>query len=400
MKILKITSSGFREGGVENLIAQLVPILNQRGHNVKVLASNTRPDKPHFNDYSYKKPPGGLGKVFYSFNFNSYKTLKKILVDFQPDVVHIHTVGHASPSILFALKNYPTVLTIHGPEGYTKNLILYCLPATDFNYGEYDINSLRLTGKLRYFYYRYINYYIYRLGLRNIDTFITHSHYMNSLMNQEGLKSEYIPNGISLFDYKPLRKDAINNIIMYAGRLEKYKGVDYLISAMPEIILRFPDMKLYIAGEGFCKNEFEALSAKLKLENNIFFLGQLDRRQIQKFYETASAVVVPSTWPEAFGLIGIEALSVGRPVVATDVGGISDWLVDGQNGFLVPPKDSGALARAIIKLFSNQDVFLDMMENGRKKAEEFGLNKHAENLEKIYSRLIKSKTHVKNIQRF
>jgi glycosyltransferase involved in cell wall biosynthesis len=314
-----------------------------------------------------------------------------VLKEFHPDVVHIHTIGHASPSILFALNNYPTVLTIHGPEGYTKSLIMYCLPVTDFKDGEYDINNLRLVGKLRYFYYRYINYYIYRLGLRNVDAFITLSNYMKSLMDQEGLESKYIPNGITLFDYKPLEEGFIPNILMYAGRIEKYKGLDYLIRAMPLIIARFPGMKLYIAGEGSCKKELEELCEKLQLQGSVTFFGHVDRNGIQKLYESSSVVVVPSTWPEAFGLIGVEAMSVGRPVVAADVGGISDWLIDGQNGFLVPPKDSRALAYAIIKIFSDQDLYLEMMKNGRKKAEEFDLKKHADNLEKIYLDLISSR---------
>lgn len=390
MKILRIINSGFQEGGAENGIVLLQPILEKKGHIIRTLASDSRPDLPHFNSYSFKSiVPYGVKKYFYyTFNPNSYLTLKMILKEFKPDVVNLHTMAQVSPSVLFLLKKYPTVLTIHGPEAFTKSLLPWYLPISDFKNGEYNINDLRFIGKMRYFYFRYIIGLIYRFGLRNVDIFITMSKYMQNLMFQDGLQTTYIPNGTTLLEYKPFKKEEITNTLVYAGRLEKFKGVDYLIEAMPEIISEFPDTQLFIAGDGGKKNDLEILTNKLNLGSNVKFLGHLNRNELEKLYQRSAIVIMPSTWPEAFGKIGIEAMSVGRPIVASDVGGISDWLIDGQTGFMIPPKDSKAIAEAVIKLLSNHNLLTEMSKKARAKSEEFDLNKHADEIERIYLRLI------------
>ncbi len=392
MKILRIGSSGYEQGGIENGMVLMQPIFEKRGHIIKILTSDDRPDLPHFNDYTYKKPSIGIGKIFYSFNPYAYKKLKKVLKEFNPDIVHVHTLGHGSISLLFPLRNYPTVFTIHGPEIFSKSLVAWCLPDSDFKNKGHQINDLNFVGKLRYFYFYYVNSPLYWFGLRNVDVFVTLIHYMQNLIAQEGIQSKYVPNGTVLFEYKPLKKLEITNTLLYAGRLEEFKGVDYLISALSTVIEKFPNTRLVIAGDGSSRKHLETLTKKLRLQDNVVFLGHVNRTELERLYQKASIVVVPSIWPEAFGKIGIEAMSVGRPVVATDVGGISDWLIDGQNGFLVPPADSDILAKSVIKIFSDPEMFLKMAEVARKKAEEFDLNRHVERMEKIYLDLIKPDT--------
>lgn len=388
MKILRIVCLGYKAGGIENGIALMQPLFEERGHIVKIFASETRPDLPHFNHYSYKIPPGGIGKIFYSFNPYSYITLKNVLKEFQPDIVDINGLGHASPSILFLLKKYPTVFTIHGSEGFTKSRLMWCFPVSDFKHREYNLDDLNFIGKLRYVYHQYVNRPLYWFGFRNVDIFITLSHYMHRLMEGDGIHNKYVPNGTILLDYKPLQKKNITNTLVYAGRLKKIKGVDYLLKALPVIIKKFPDVKLFIAGDGEERSNLERLTDDLNISNNVTFLGHIERKQLEKIYQCASVIVIPSVVPETFGLVGIEAMSVGRPVIASDVGGISDWLIHGQTGFLVPQKDSIVIAEAVTKIFSDHNMLLRMMRAARKKAEEFDLNKHIDQMENIYINLI------------
>lgn len=387
MKILRIVSSGFEEGGVENGIVLLQSEFEKRGHTVKILASNVRPDLPHFNHYTYPAPTGLFSKLFHTFNVSAYLTLKKVLKEFGPDVVHVHTIGHASPSILFALRTYPTVATIHGPEGYTKSLLVWCLPASDFKHGVHDLHDLRFAGKLRYFYYRYINLPLYRIGLRNVDVFVTQSRYMQKLMASEGIHSTYVPNGTALFKYRPLVQAVANHTVVYAGRLETYKGVEYALRAIHRSIARFPDARLLVAGEGSERTSLEALAAQLRIKDAVSFLGHIPRSRLEELYRSASLVIMPSIWPEAFGKVGIEAMSVGRPIIASDVGGVSDWLVSGENGLLVPPKDTIALSDAILTLFSDPELHSRMSLQARKKAEVFDLKSHATRMEQLYDHL-------------
>ena len=114
MKILRITDLGYETGGVENGIVLLQPLFEERGHTVKTLASAARPEFPHFNEFSYRVLPDNLlGRIFYTLNPYAYSAVKKALKEFKPDVVHIHTIGQASPSVFFPLRNYPVVLTVH-----------------------------------------------------------------------------------------------------------------------------------------------------------------------------------------------------------------------------------------------------------------------------------------------
>jgi glycosyltransferase involved in cell wall biosynthesis len=379
MKILEVTSLGYIDGGIETGIVLTKRISEEHGNIVKILASDLRQDLPHFNDYTYRRPSGFIGKFFYSFNPYSYLALKKILREFQPDVVHIHTVDHASASIFFALKDYPTILTVHGPEPFSKSLLLWCFAESNFIHGKREVNDLTTTGKLRYFYHRHIESVLYKIALRNVDKIITLSHYMHDLMEHDGL------------DYNPLQKDNIPHSVAYAGRLETYKGVDYLLRALPAVIDRFPDTKLQIAGDGGERSNLEALAKKLGLRQCVEFLGQLNRGQLEKLYQDASVVVMPSVYPEAFGKIGIEAMSVGRSVIATNVGGISDWLKDRENGFLVAPEDSQAIARSICALFSDPAMYLRMALSGRKTAEEFDLQNYVRKIEKKYLNAIENR---------
>ncbi len=390
MKILRIVSSGYEEGGVENGIVLLRPVLQHLGHTDRVLSSDMRPDLPHFNEYEYRAPRGVLSKLYHTFNPHAYFTLKRILKEFQPDVVHLHTIGYASPSIFFALRSTPTVAMIHGPEGYTKSLLLWCLPKSDFKRGIHDIKALTFTGRLRYVYYRYINYPLYRIGLRNVDVFVTLSRYMQSLMAAEGIRSEYIPNAAMIFDYRPL--DPANaHTLLYVGRLEPYKGVDYLIRSLADVRKHVPDVRLLIAGEGSERGSLEMLAKDLGLRDHVSFLGHVARPQMQSLYEHAALVVMPSTWPEAFGKVGIEAMSVGRPVVATDVGGVADWLMDGANGILVRPKDADALSSAIKRIFADEKLFERMSECARTTAAGFSVHAHAMQMEKLYEGLMKER---------
>lgn len=391
MKILNITSSGFAEGGTENGLILTKPLYEKRGHIVKTFASDTRPDLEHFNDYSYKAPPDGpLGKLLYTANPYAYTSLKKALRDFQPDVVHVHAIGYASPIILFPLKDYPVVYTIHGPEAFIPDLLIWCFPRSYFRHGLYTMEDLTPAGKLRYNYQRYIEGLLYQKGLKNITMAVTFSSYMHDLVERTGIHNVLVPNGTRLFPYHPLTKTKNMRTILSVGRLMQYKGVSYLLDAMPRILSSFPDARLVIAGEGEERTNLEEQARKLGIHRAVKFLGRLSRSELLRTYASASVVVVPSIWPEAFGKVGIEAMSVGRPVVATKVGGISDWLTHGKNGLSVPPKNANAIALSVIKLFSDPARLVRMGTCARTTAEKFNLDTHVNRMELIFRDAIRT----------
>lgn len=126
MKILIINSAGYLAGGAENQIAKIPTYLEKRGHVVKILASNLGPDKKHFDDYYFKtiESDNPLKMIYYLFNPYSFFALKKILKEYEPDIVHLHTMGVVTPSVLFLLKKYPAIMTLHGPEYFLEHLLI------------------------------------------------------------------------------------------------------------------------------------------------------------------------------------------------------------------------------------------------------------------------------------
>src|SRR5690242_240114 len=140
MKILHVISYGFDGGGAENELFELKTSMEQAGHQFRVLSSDIGLDHPSFfADATFQHIPAtGLSKYFYrAFNPHSYRAVRTAIRDFQPDVVHLHTMGQISPSVLFLLRQVPTVLTIHGPEEFTRWLLPWYLPPTDYKTGDY-----------------------------------------------------------------------------------------------------------------------------------------------------------------------------------------------------------------------------------------------------------------------
>ena len=388
MKILRVTSSGFQEGGAEIGIVHMQSVLETRGHTIRTLASDARPDMPHFNYYSYRAPGSGLRKLMHTWNPYAYAALTRALHDFRPDVVHLHTLGAASPAVLFAVRKYPTVATVHGPEGYTKELLPWCMPKTDFGREDFDMRYLTSTGRLRYFYYRWINYPLYRLGMRNVDAFVTISSYITRLMSGQGIESVYIPNGLQLLPAMPLTPTNISHALVFSGRLEKFKGLEYVLKALPEVLALFPDTVLRVAGDGTELAALKRQAQEFGISDAVVFLGRIPHGEVPQLYARSTLALVPSIWPEVCSRGGIEALSVGRPVIGTNVGGTPDWLIDGATGYLVPPKDPPAIAAAIIKAFSNTELLVSMSLQARQKAEEYAIERHADEIEQVYRRVI------------
>jgi glycosyltransferase involved in cell wall biosynthesis len=386
MKILHLISNGYECGGAETLLIKLVREQKKSGNDVKVLSSDIEPKKYHFSDFEFKYISGGfLRKSFlYLFNPYSYFKLKQILHDFNPDIVHLHTMMQFSPSVLFLLRKYPTVLTVHGPEEFLKSMIVWTFPPSRFKNGDYK--TFNLTGIIHYYFIRYIQRIVYKAGLKNVDLFIAPSNFMRKQLLMEHKNVSLLYNSITLQKTSRLLH---NKKIVFIGGLKKGKGIDYLIKAMPNILNKIPTASLDIVGDGSERYEFTELVNDLKLQNKIKFLGWINNENIKNIYKNADVVVIPSIYPESFCLIGPEAMSVGRPVIGSNIGGIPEWLDDGKTGFLVEPKNSEQIAKKVIELLSNKDLLEQMSKNAYKKAKNFNIDKYILGVNNVYRNIIK-----------
>lgn len=147
---------------------------------------------------------------------------------------------------------------------------------------------------------------------------------------------------------------------MYVGRLVKRKGVDYLIKAFAKLKNEINDVVLIIIGRGECRDELELLAKNLNIEDSVYFMGYVEDELLPAYYLLCNICVVPSItygMADPWVLVVNEAMYFGKPVIATDaVGAAFDMVKDGENGFMVPEKDSEALYEAMKKILSDPEL--------------------------------------------
>ena len=167
--------------------------------------------------------------------------------------------------------------------------------------------------------------------------------------------------------------------ILYVGQLIRGKGVDLLLQSFKRLTC---DFRATIVGTGNAEPKLKALCNELGLDSRVDFPGWVRNEDLGHFYSKAKVVAVPSRWPEPFGMIGLEAMHHGRPVVAFDVGGIPDWLEHMKTGILVPEQDVDALARAIEKILSENQLAATLGANGfRRVRDNYSFDGYLDRLE-------------------
>lgn len=228
--------------------------------------------------------------------------------------------------------------------------------------------------------------------------------HMRSMVSERG-SIEVVPCGTDIGHFNPIPqaegRSALNisldaKVIFYIGRFDPRKGIETLVRAVGQSKWKDdPRLRLLIGGgsrpgrsDGLERERIEAIVAQLGLETKTYFLGRISDRELPLYYAAADVCVVPSHY-EPFGLVAIEAMASGTPVVASNVGGLQFTVVDGETGLLVPPLDTAAFARGIDRLLDNPQWRETIGKNARKRVEEkFSWMGVASQLNQLYLRII------------
>lgn len=190
---------------------------------------------------------------------------------------------------------------------------------------------------------------------------------------------EVVPNGINLERFNVQGNETLqklryqlglesSSVILCASNLRPEKGVDVLIRSLIKILPRFPYVKCVIVGEGPCASELRNLVCELKLEGTVCFTGL--RSDVHALMHLAEVVVVPSIWQEPAGLVVIEAMAASKPVVASRVGGIPEYVIHGETGLLVVEDDPQELAQALLSILESKEQARKMGQAGRRRVEQ------------------------------
>jgi N-acetyl-alpha-D-glucosaminyl L-malate synthase BshA len=168
-----------------------------------------------------------------------------------------------------------------------------------------------------------------------------------------------IPMGVDLDLFKPLERDknysVKEQVILTVARLDVKKGIHHLIDAMPAITRKFPGARLVIAGEGPERGHLMDQINKLGLEHNVSLAGAVQNKDLPKFYAMADIFILPSL-REGLGVVLLEAMACGTPVIGSRVGGIPDIINDGENGLLAEPGDYEDIAKNIVRCLSDKEL--------------------------------------------
>ncbi len=368
-----------RNGGVAAHVLASARLLAESGSRVTVLAERVDGDLrvPGVSVYSSAKlfdrtvpPQERLGEALSS----------------SPEAIHLHQLDH--PELVVALRALaPVLVSAHAYTACASGLH-YFRPAheCDRSHGPACLANMALRGCAHVRNPRPLPGAYRRAGrgleaLRAADLAVAYSDVVERHLATNGVARRV---KVPLFStMTPSQGHGHENRrrVVFAGRIVKPKGLAVLIHAAAHVQGEF-----VICGDGFQERAMRGLARRLGVERRVHFRGWLDEQQLAQELAEASVVAVPSLWPEPFGLVGIEALAAGRPVVASATGGIGEWLHEGRTGLSVRPGDTTALARALGELLDDPARQSAMGLAGKQLvAERFSPERHVEALLRAYA---------------
>jgi glycosyltransferase involved in cell wall biosynthesis len=404
MKVLQINNYHYLRGGVETVYFQTSKILEKHGHEVihfstqneKNVSSKT--SKYFIKERSYldknllEKMKSSSGFVY---SRESAKMIDELIKDEKPDIAHLHIFfGQLSSSILKVLKKHkiPVVMTVHEYKMLCPTYLMLrtdgtiCEKCGDGNY-KYCIQYKCNKGNTVYStlmaaeslvrdkfipYEKYIDSFIF------VSKFIYNKHMEYKPELKEKSRVIYNAFGNSIKAYKD------RNYFLYVGRLSREKGILTLIKAME----KFPDKELKIVGDGPQHKELQDYIL-LKNLKNIELLGFHSGKSLDKLYQNADFLFMPSEWYETFGMTILESFSFGKPVAISNIGGMPEVLKNESNGFIFEPSNQTSLENTIERIIGlNQETYNEMGLSCIERVKQFSIKKYYSELIDVYNGLV------------
>jgi glycosyltransferase involved in cell wall biosynthesis len=376
--VLLVTPRWTRDGGVATHVMASATALAERGVGVSVLAARIESDTPI---------PGVT--LFHSPNLYDVQSAPETRLgdaaSLEPTVVHLHQFD--DPDIVaFMRRRAPVLVSAHGDTACTSG-VHYFRPGQECTrrHGPGCVFNLAMRGCAHKYNPRTLPSGYRRAGralqaLRRADLAISYSTAVDRHLSVNDVTRRRVVPYFPTMAARDGSGHAARRRVVFAGRVVVPKGVDVLIRAA-----RAVEGEFIICGDGWRLDAMRRLARRLGVQDRIEFKGWLDAEDVARELAEASVVAIPSTWPEPFGLVGIEAFAAGRPVVASATGGIGDWLEDGVSGLSIRPGDPQGLAHALNELLSDPARQQAMGAAGKKTvADRFSRAQHVSALADAY----------------
>lgn len=366
MKIGIVSQSYYpRYGGVTEHVHALAAELRRRGHEVTIITSFFRRGEKGFRDGVLRigwniLVPFNRAFVDFAIGISLKRQLKKAIRDLDLDVVHVHCpTAPTLPIMAVQVSDRPTVGTFHSTGGRTalqdffKPLVVGAMSRLDARIAV--STTARSTAE------------IYHPG-----------------------PYEIIPNGVDVERFHPLvapfaewQDPAFTNIL-FVGRLDPRKGVQDLVAAMPEVVMRTDGRaRLLVVGDSYLRPQIMA-GVPTSVREHVHFLGHVPSADLPRWYATGDIFCSPATGNESFGIVLIEAMAAGRAVVCSDIPGYRTVVTPNKDASVFPPGDVPSLARALSQLVEDPARRGRLAEEGRRRALEFSWPSVVDRIEVVY----------------
>jgi len=371
MKIALVSPYDFAyPGGVVNHITALKHHFTKMGHEVKVIAPASKA-VPDLGDGFIpmgrpRSVPTSGSIVRITISLILAPKIKAVLAEENFDIIHLHEP--LMPMLCTAILRFShtaTIGTFHACHGR---------PSYNFA-GPISTTALRrrarkLHGKIA----------VSKTAMQFAQKYIPGPY-------------DIIPNGIDLErfspDVSPIDEFCDGKMnILFVGRLEGRKGFNYLIKAYKRVKQEFPNSRLIAVGPGIrLRRRYERQIKRSGLKD-VILVGHVSDNELPRYYKTADIFCSPATGRESFGIVLLEAMATGKPIVATNIDGYASLMTHGVEGLLVPPKDDERLAQALLSLMNDESLRQEMGARGRLTAAEYSWEHVAQRVLNFYKRIL------------
>ncbi len=358
-------------GGVNQHIEHLRREFTRLGHRVVVIAalseSSKDVDTPDFHGFGGVVPvPANASVARISFSFNLRSRIKLLMERESFDVVHCHEpLMPALPLTVLRYSRSPNVGTFHA-------------------YAESNLGYFYARPVLQHFFDR-------------LDALIAVSEPARDFASQY-FRGDWriIPNGVDVAAFsrpvEPVREllDGRPNLLFLGRFEEERKGFKYALRALPWVKTVFPDVRLVVVGPGNPLS-FDRQIRKYGIRRNVRFVGPVSNEDRARYMASCQVLVAPSTRGESQGLVPLEAMAAGLPVIVGNIPGYASMIAHGREGLLVQPENEHALAIAMVRLLADANTRAQMAVSGRAKAEEYSWPRVASQILEVYTEVCERK---------
>ena len=366
-------------GGVVNHISSLEHHFTKMGHEVKVIAPTSKAISAFGDRFILiGKPrsiPASGSIVRTTLSLNLSPRIKGILDHENFDIIHLHEP--LMPTLCTTVLRFSRSANIgtfhacyHKPK-YTPGK-----PLDGYNFGRPFITlflkrrARKLNGKIA----------VSKPAMEFASKYFPGDY-------------EIIPNGVDVERFSPdilpiadFCDGKVN--ILFVGRLEKRKGFNYLLEAYKQVKQEIPNSRLIVVGPGIRLRRKYEKQVMLEGIKDVVFVGYTSSDELPRFYKTADIFCAPATSWESFGIVLLEAMAVGKPVVASNIDGYASVVTHGVDGLLVPPKDEEMLAQVLVSLMRDESLRQQMGARGRSKAQDYSWEHIARRVLDYYTRVL------------